>query len=170
MSKYSEDFKLKVVNYYLNNNYGWEFVAKQFDIPAWTTVRKWVRKYEEHGTKGLIKNQKTSYSGEFKQNVVEYMHTNHLSATMTATKFNLANENTVLRWERIYYEEGPQALYKGKRGRNKNMCSKTRKKKLSKDVEEDLIAEVQRLRMENAYLKKLQALVQERTKPKHLKK
>lgn len=50
------------------------------------------------------------------------------------------------------------------------MSSKPRKKKLSKDVEEDLIAEVQRLRMENAYLKKLQALVQERTKPKQLKK
>lgn len=170
MSKYSEEFKLKVVNYYLNNHYGWEYVAKQFNIPAWTTVRKWVRKYEEHGGKGLIKNQKTSYSGNFKQNVVEYMHTNHLSATMTATKFNLANENTVLRWERIYYEEGPQALYKENRGRNKNMSSKPIKKKLSKDVEEDLIAEVQRLRMENAYLKKLQALIQERTKPKQLKK
>ena len=39
---------------------------------------------------------------------------------------------------------------------------KQRKKKLSKETEEDLIAEVQRLRMENEYLKKLQALVQER--------
>ena len=38
----------------------------------------------------------------------------------------------------------------------------SRKKKLSKETEEDLIAEVQRLRMENEYLKKLNALVQER--------
>ena len=59
MSKYSKEFKLKVVNYYMNNNYSWEYVAKQFDIPAWTTVRK----YQEHGTKGLIKNQKTSIVG-----------------------------------------------------------------------------------------------------------
>ena len=44
MSKYSEEFKLKVVNYYLNNRYGWKYVAKQFDIPEWKTVRKWVRK------------------------------------------------------------------------------------------------------------------------------
>ena len=50
------------------------------------------------------------------------------------------------------------------------MSSKPRKKKLSKENEEDLIEEVQRLRMENAYLKKLQALVQKRTKPKHPKK
>lgn len=69
MSKYSKEFKLKVVNYSMNNNYSWEDVAKQFDIPAWTTVRKWVRKYQEHGPKGLIKNQKTSYSSEFKQDV-----------------------------------------------------------------------------------------------------
>ena len=170
MSKYSEEFKLKVVNYYLNNHYGWGYVAKQFDIPAWTTVRKWVRKYEEHGTKGLMKNQKASYSGEFKQNVVEYMHNNHLSLQETAIHFNLAGDWIVSKWERIYYEEGPQGLYINKRGKKKNMNSKPGKKKLSKDVEEDLIAEVQRLRMENAYLKKLQALVQKRTKPKQSKK
>ena len=170
MSKYSNEFKLEVVNYYLNNNFGWEYVAKKFNIPAFTTVKKWVRKYQEHGPKGLTRNKKTSYSGEFKQNVVEYMHTNHLSATMTATKFNLANENTVLKWERIYYEEGPQALYEERREKIKNMSSKPRKKKLSKDVEEDLIDEVQRLRMENEYLKKLNALVQERIKRENKKK
>ena len=70
MSKYSEEFKLEVVNYYLNNCYGFEYVAKQFEIPAWTTIRKWVRKYQEHGYGGVIKNPKTSYSGEFKQNVI----------------------------------------------------------------------------------------------------
>ena len=64
---------------------------------------------------------------------------------------NLANHNIVLKWERIYYEEGPQALYQELRGRSKDMSSKPRKKKLSKEVEEDLIAENQRLRMENKY-------------------
>ena len=39
-----------------------------------------------------------------------------------------------------------------------------------KDVEEDLIEEVQRLRMENEYLKKLNALVQERIKRENKKK
>ena len=102
--------------------------------------------------------------------MIEYMHTNYLSNFETAIHFNLANDAVVSKWERIYYEEGPQALYEEHRGRKKNMCSKPRKKKLSKEVEEDLIAENQRLRMENAYLKKLQALVQERTKPKQSKK
>ena len=42
------------------------------------------------------------------------------------------------------------------------MGSDKPKKKINQQTEEDLIAEVQRLRMENEYLKKLQALVQER--------
>ena len=130
---------------------------------------EWIRKYKEHGVEGLFKQQKSSYSGEFKQNVIEYMHNNHLSAIETGIHFRV-EVSAVLKWERIYYEEGPQGLHEEKCGRKKNMSSKPRKKKLSKEVEEDLIAENQRLRMENAYLKKLQALVQERTKPKHPKK
>ena len=170
MSKYSNEFKLEVVNYYLKNHYSWDYVAKQFNIPAWTTVRKWVRKFEANGAQGLVKNPKSSYSGEFKQNVIEYMHTNHLSCQETSYHFNLGNMDIVNKWERIYYEEGPQALYEERRGRSKKMSSTPRKKELSKENEEDLIEEVQRLRMENAYLKKLQALVQERTKPKQSKK
>ena len=41
---------------------------------------------------------------------------------------------------------------------------------LSKEIEEDLIAENQRLRMENEYLKKLNALVQERINRENKKK
>lgn len=98
------------------------------------------------------------------------MHANHLSCQETAYHFNLGNTDIVVRWERIYYEEGPQGLYKERRGRNKKMSSKPGKKKLSKEVEEDLIAENQRLRMENEYLKKLNALVQERIKRENKKK
>ena len=76
----------------------------------------------------------------------------------------------VKKWECIYYEEGLQALYEERRGRKKNMNSKKPKNKKIVENNEDLIAEVQQLRMENAYLKKLQALVQERTKPKQSKK
>ena len=170
MSKYSDEFKLMVVQYHNKQKLGIESTAKYFNIPSVQTVRKWVKRYQEHGAKGLLKNCKSSYSGSFKQNVVEYMHENHLSCQETAIHFNLAGDYVVSKWERIYYEEGPQALYEERRGRRKNMSSKPREKKLSKKNEENLIEEVQRLRMEDAYLKKLQALVQERTKPKQMKK
>ena len=168
MSKYSVEFKLEVVKYYEENRCGYETTANHFNV-GFACVQRWVNKYKLHGVKGLIKNQQ-QYDGKFKQNVVEYMHNNHLSLQETAIHFNLAGDWVVSKWERIYYEEGPQGLYQERRGRSKNMSSKPRKKEMSKEVEEDLIAEVQRLRMENAYLKKLQALVQKRTKPKHPKK
>ena len=172
MSKYSNDFKLEVVQYYLKNYGGYGTTAMHFNIPSPTTVKKWVKKYEQHGFKGLIKNKISSYDGEFKENVIRYMHENHLSIQETSYHFNLGCPNVVAKWEHIYYEKGPQALCKEHRGKKKNMNPKKSKKKNRKTVEnnEDLISELQQLRMENAYLKKLQALVQERTKPKHPKK
>ena len=170
MSKYSLEFKLEVVRYCIEEHHGCEDASKYFGIPSPENIRQWCKRYQLYGTEGLLKNLKSSYDGEFKKNVVEYMHTNHLSATETAIQFKIGNTNHVLKWERIYYEEGPQALYEERRGRSKKMSSTPRKKELSKENEEDLIEEVQRLRMENAYLKKLQALVQERTKPKQEKK
>ena len=169
MSKYSSEFKLEVVKYYLENNTGYQTAGKYFCVSP-TLVRRWIRKYKENGYAGLMKNQKSSYGGDFKQNVVEYMHKNHLSCQETAFHFNLAGDYVVSKWERIYYEEGPQGLYIERRGRSKNMSSKPKKNKLNKKVEEDLIAENQRLRMENEYLKKLNALVQERIKRENKKK
>ena len=170
MSKYSNEFKLKVIKYYLENHHSYTECCRKFNIPSKEPIRRWVHKYELYGVEGIIKQLKSSYDGNFKQNVVEYMHNNHLSAFETANHFNLGNADVVLRWERIYYEEGPQGLYIERRGRSKNMSSKSKKKKLDKDVEEDLIAENQRLRMENEYLKKLNALVQERIKRENKKK
>ena len=54
-------------------------------------------------------------------------------------------------------EEGPEGFAVERRGRRNT----GRQKKLPGKAEEDLLAEVQRLRAENAYLKNLQALVLE---------
>lgn len=64
----------------------------------------------------------------------------------------------IQKWEQIYLTEGLEGLALERRGHG----STGRPKKLSKEVEDDLLAEVQRLRAENEYLKNLQALVLER--------
>ena len=98
------------------------------------------------------------YTGEFKQKVVEYMRENKLSYNETMRIFEITGKMSIARWERIYLEEGAEGLKIERRGSK----GKGRPPKLEKKVEEDLIAENQRLRMENEYLKKLNALVQER--------
>ena len=67
-------------------------------------------------------------------------------------------KNIVKRWERIFLEEGAEGLMKERRGKSYG-SKKGRPPKLDRKVEEDLIAENQRLRMEIEYLKKLSALV-----------
>ena len=98
------------------------------------------------------------YTSEFKQLVVETMRAEGLSLSETMRRFHINCLGIIKRWERIYPEEGPEGLAVERRGRK----STGQPAKLSKSVEEDLIAENQRLRAENAYLKNLQALVLER--------
>ena len=110
------------------------------------------------GGKNMPKEkQYKKYSGEFKQQVVETMKKEGLSYSEAARQFGVSTDKRVSSWERIYLTEGPEGLYVERRGRS----SKGGPAKLPKQVEEDLLAEVQRLRAENAYLKKLKALVQE---------
>ena len=104
-----------------------------------------------------LERKRISYSGEFKQKVVEDMRNNHLSRFETAAKYNLWNHHVVDSWERSYLEEGTAGLYIARRGRSSGSKS-GRPPNLDKTVEEDLIAENQRLRMENDCLKKLNAL------------
>ena len=97
------------------------------------------------------------YTPEFKQQVVETMVREKLSYRETALQFEINDHKRVMAWERIYLTEGPEGFTVEHRGRG----STGRPKKLPKEVEEDLLAEVQRLRAENDYLKNLQALVLE---------
>ena len=96
------------------------------------------------------------YTPEFKKMVIETMIEEKLSYKETARRFE-TDDKRVAAWERIYLEEGPEGFGVERRGRG----SKGRPRKLPKEVEEDLLAEVQRLRAENDYLKNLQALVLE---------
>ena len=110
------------------------------------------------------------YSAEFKIGVIMDMREHRLSYHETVRKYELGNDKTggarlmLQRWERIYLEEGAEGLMKERRGRGLTAEGKKRGRppKLDKKVEEDLIAENQRLRMEIEYLKKLDALVQKR--------
>ena len=94
------------------------------------------------------------YTPGFKKLVVEITQKEKLSYKETARQFDVSSHTRIMDWERIYLSEGPEAFAVERRGRS----SKGRKQ-LPKAAEEDLLAEVQRLRAEVEYLKNLQALV-----------
>lgn len=161
--KFSNQLKLTISQEYMAGNDSYIGLAKKYHTNK-SNVKKWVDAFKEHGVDGLTTTHGT-YSGDFKVTAVEYMHSTGSSIRNTAAVFNIPSYFTVSKWERIYLEEGPATLYVERRGRKGNMKKgRPSKLKSEKQPEEDLIAEVQRLRMENEYLKKLNALVQEREK------
>ena len=98
------------------------------------------------------------YTPELKKLVVGTMQKERLGYSETCRRFDVNSRDQVKSWERIYLEEGPEGVAVERQDRS----SKGRlPKQLPKEVEEDLLAEVQRLRAENDYLKNLQALVLE---------
>ena len=117
-----------------------------------------------------------TYSPEFKISVIMDMREQHLSYREAVRKYGLGNVQfggaraMLQRWERIYLEEGEGGFYVERRGRTTKMDNpkkgRPRKKPLDKQVENDLIAELQKLkeenqylRAENEYIKKLSALI-----------
>lgn len=108
------------------------------------------------------------YSAEFKICVIMDMREHHMGYKETVRKYwdvpkghEDRYHGLVRKWERIFLEEGAEGLMKERRGKS-NYAEGTRKERqprLDKTVEEDLIAENQRLRMEIEYIKKLSALV-----------
>ena len=162
MSKYSEQDKLRAINYYLAGH-SFRETERALGI-SWSSIKEWVRMYRKNGVEGNTKKNR-NYTGDFKVHVVEYMHTHQISSLEAASLFLIPSHRVVDKWERVYYEEGVQGLYRENRGKGSGMKSDDLKKKiLDKQTEKDLIAEVQKLRMENEYLKKLNALIQKREK------
>lgn len=113
------------------------------------------------------KRENRRYSTEFKIGVIMDMREHRLNYSETVRKYwdiTRGREHNYIkqlqRWERKYLEEGYEGLMKDNRGRPSTNGKKQGKPpKLNKKIEEDLIAENQRLRMEIEYIKKLSALV-----------
>ena len=95
------------------------------------------------------------YTPEFKKLVIATMQEEKLSYSETCRRFEVNSRDRIKSWERIYLEEGLEGFAVERRGRS----SKGRPpKRLPKEVTEDLLAEVQRLRAEVDYLKKFASL------------
>ncbi|VEB06711.1 transposase [Klebsiella pneumoniae] len=116
---------------------------------------------------GLQKNN--HYSDEFKLVVVRAVISDRLTMREAAARFNLSAEILVRRWLDVYNDAGAEGLLNMQCGRPGQMTKPKNippltDKELEKLSPEELRAELRYLRAENAYLKKLKALVQSEKK------
>lgn len=162
MAKYSEAFKLQVVQEYLDGPLGYSALAKKHAIPDAATVRKWVTFFQEFGLEGLKrKRKKTVYPVQFKVDVLHFMKETGASYSETAIAFGMNNPSLIANWNRAFQENGIKGLKPKQKGRPP-MSRKPRKQpgKQAKSTslsQEELERENELLRLEIAYLKKLKA-------------
>jgi len=165
---YSLELKLEVVKYVLEENHTRKEAADKYGVTSYP-IEKWINLYCQHGEKGLKSrnnwNRQHNFTGEFKLNVLKYMERNHLSYTQTAAVFCI-DLATVSKWAKLYREEGTQALFRKRitMSSDEKTNNKKNKKEYSPSDIKQLQEENRRLHMENDYLKKLNALVQEKEK------
>lgn len=124
MGRYSDDFKKMVVERYMKGDITYDGLCEEYDIHARSSLQMWIDRYKEHGEENFCVRH-GSYAGEFKIEVVEYMHEHGTSYKETAVHFNIPGPHTVKDWEKIYNEEGKEALLKHRRGKVYSMGKST---------------------------------------------
>jgi transposase len=166
MSRHGESVKRSVVERYLSGDESYASAGAAAGIDA-ATVRKWVAGYRAHGDAGLSRKH-SHYDAEFKLSVLQRMWDDRLSYRQTAALFNIRNAGCLAGWEKRYHAGGIEALAPRPRGRPRSMPKPAPEPPLEPPEarndeaksREELVAELNYLRMENAYLKKLSALTQ----------
>ena len=126
---------------------------------GFSQVKRWVSLFQAHGELGLTKKY-ISYSPQQKLAVLQNMWANVLSHVQAATRFNIRSASVIPTWERCFHSGGISALTSRRRGRPKEIGESmpTEAQVLtSGDIRtrEELIVEVDNLRVEIAQSKKL---------------
>jgi transposase len=165
MAKFTVEEKSNAVKRYINGNQSQQTIADSIGVDE-SVFRTWIQQYQFHGEKAFEKSY-TSYTLQYKLDVLNYMNEQGSSIRETAAIFNIPAPSTLFQWKKQLETQGIEALEPKKKGRPlmKNQNHNTTKKQAPADGSiEALQAENERLRMENAYLKKLNALVQNKGK------
>ena len=108
MSKYTVEVKLQAVELYLTGNESYQIIAESIGATK-SQVINWVKLFEAQGEKGFKKGY-TSYSSEFKLNVLNFMNETGASLRETASTFNISSPGIVYQWEQLLKTKGLDAL------------------------------------------------------------
>lgn len=162
---YSSELKLQAVKDYLSGAFSQYEVIDKYKIASRNQLSRWVDKYNGHsslkaytgGTTAMTKGRSTTLQERIE--IVLYCLAHEQDYRKTAEQFQVSYQQ-VYGWVKKYEVGGQEALHDG-RGRTKapeELTDTDRHKLAMKKLE----YENERLRAENAFLKKLQELERRR--------
>ena len=168
--RWTKEEKLKMVLEYKKSGF-----TPIVDGCSRTTMRKhiimWSRVYELYGENGL-EHRIRHWTYEDKVNAIQRLLDGE-SYYEVAHSLGMSTKSQVLTWHRKYLELGWDGLKLDGRGRKRKMGNKPIKPPKSKSQAEEIVElrkRLEYLEAENAYLKKLAALVQQRKAQEQKKK
>ena len=147
----------------LEEGYSHNYINKHYGINHDLLKCLWIR-YKSEGLSGLAKKKNIKADYNFKSKVIRDIEENHLTLVDASLKYNVS-VNRICIWHRMVRNQGYEALAETKpRGRPpKNDMGRPRKKKPEEMTELELLQlRIMELEAENALLKKVKALVEER--------
>lgn len=163
---YSSEFKKMVVQSYLSGEGSYEELALKFKIPARSTVRKWIMKYNGHeelkasGTGGstiMTKGRTTTFDERIE--IVQYCIAHNHNYTETSEIFQVSYQQA--RNYTVKYELCGIDALKDNRGKRKSENEMTELERLRAE-NRILRAEKERAEMEVSFLKKLEEIERRR--------
>ena len=178
MKKYSYDLKIRIVKEYQDSHLTVESLAEKYGIPSTNSISTWISIYKTFGKDGLKESaDQPIYPVQFKKDVLHYMKRTGSSYQATANTFGIRYGSTVRSWNLIVQEQGMEGLTETKgaspMAKKEKQVKKRKpsKKTANPSINAGRMAELERenelLRLENSYLKKLEAFQEKQPPEKH---
>jgi transposase len=152
--------KAEVIDAFFEKGMSLRKIARDLGVDK-MVISSWIEIYRFHGMEGLMAPACKGYEESFKIHVIQHMIETAEPYSKVAGRFNIPSRATIWKWMHQYMSEEEWTLYYLKRER-RDMKKKQPKQGMT-DIGK-LQEELEYLRAENAYLKKLDALVQEKKK------
>ena len=166
MTKYNFLFKQQVIEFYLQNGKNRSLTRRHFQL-AETTLERWINQFNHSRINQLaVLGKKQNYSPEFKLSLVQAVKQGKCSAEVACLHFGIANSGVVSQWLQAFERQGINGLIPKPKGRPTMKPKYPKMPSKPKTREKELELENLRLCAENAILKKLQELNQQKIQKK----
>ena len=156
---HSLEEKLDVIKMH-ENGAGIKRIAKRLGLCK-SLITLWLEQYKQHGKDGFMRlPYNCRYNFEEKCQIICEIEEKYVPLHVVSAKYRVAR-STLRCWRQIVRRDGYEALREVKYGRKYASMGRPKKKEPVTELEK-LQRENELLRAENAYLKKLKALMTER--------
>ena len=115
MSEFTPEEKLQAVNRYLTGKESSYDIENSLGVSN-GVILEWVKRYEHNGVNTFAKSY-TTYTQQFKLDVLNYMAEHGTSSVETAAIFDISSPSNVRSWKRQFDAHGADALQSKKKGR-----------------------------------------------------